>query len=126
MSNEQIKEKYGIELIGKEMWVWDNNQEDAFLWLVIYKKKYKQPESKFPYITIDKDGDADFFKYASETNPNEPKQPKVGDIGYFWDDEESYLCSVLKNIVNDGRPAYYCSLGLWFTNFSKEKQTWMK
>jgi hypothetical protein len=66
------------------------------------------------------------FRNASETNPNEPKQPQVGDIGYFWDDEESYLCSVLKNIVNDGRPAYYCSLGLWFSKFSKEKQPWMK
>jgi hypothetical protein len=121
MTNEELKQKYGIEPIMKEMWVWDNYPEDAFLWLVIYKK----PENKFPYITIDKYGDTDFFKYASETNPNEPQEPKVGDIGYFWDDNESYLCSVLKNIVNDGRPAYYCSLGLWFTNFSKEKQPWM-
>jgi hypothetical protein len=122
MTKEELKNKYGIELIGKEMWVWDNEPEDAFFWLVIYKK----PENKFPYITIDKDGGADFFKYASDTNPNEPRQPQVGDKGYFWDDEESYLCSVIKNIFQDGRPPYYCSLGLWFTNFSHEKQPWMK
>jgi hypothetical protein len=98
------KEKYGIELIGKGMWVWDDD---------ITKAKFRMSVTGKT-------------TYASDTNPNEPKQPKVGDIGYFWDDEESYLCSVLKNIVHDGRPAYYCSLGLWFTNFSKEKQPWMK
>ena len=122
MSNEEIKEKYGIVPIMKEMWVWHDNIEDAFFCLVVCKDcKYE-----FPYLIIDEDGGTNYYKHASETNPNEPKQPKGGDIGYFWDDEESYLCSVLKNIVNDGRPAYYCSLGLWFTNFSKEKQTWMK
>jgi hypothetical protein len=98
------KEKYGIELIGKGMWVWDDD---------ITKAKFRMSVTGKT-------------TYASDTNPNEPKQPKVGDIGYFWDDEESYLCSVLKKIVHDGRPAYYCSLGLWFTNFSKEKQPWMK
>jgi hypothetical protein len=122
MSNEEIKEKYGIEMIGKEMWVWDDYPINAFLLLVTYKR----PGCDYPYQGIDKVGYEDFFNYASETNPNEPKQPKVGDIGYFWDDEESYLCSVLKNIVNDGRPAYYCSIGLWFANFSQEKQPWMK
>jgi hypothetical protein len=122
MTNEEIKKKYKIEPIMKEMWVWDNHPKDACLSLVMYKSH----KSDYPYTIIDKHGNTEFFEYASETNPNEPKQPKVGDIGYFWDDEESYLCSVLKNIVNDGRPAYYCSLGLWFTNFSKEKQPWMK
>ena len=99
------KEKYGIELIGKGMWVWDDD---------ITKAKFRMSVTGKT-------------TYASDTNPNEPKQPKVGDIGYFWDDEEIYLCSVLKNIVHDGRQAYYCNfLGLWFTNFSKEKQPWMK
>ena len=121
MTTEEIKEKYGIEPIMKEMWVWDDEPKDACLSLVMYYR----PKCDYPYQGIDNVGYKDFFKYASETNPNQPKQPKVGDIGYFWDDEESYLCSVLKNIVNDGRPAYYCSLGLWFSNFSKEKQTWM-
>jgi hypothetical protein len=121
MTKKEIREKYGIELIGKEMWVWDDDQEDAFLCFVIYKK----PENEFRYDTIDKDRYGDIFKHASDTNPKY-KEPKVGDIGYFWDDEESYLCSVLKNIIQDGRPPYYCSLGLWFTNFSKEKQPWMK
>jgi hypothetical protein len=122
MTKKQIKEKYKIELIMKEMWVWDDDPKDACLSLVAYKCA----ENHYPYFTIDNDGDTGYFQCASETKPNKPKQPKVGDIGYFWDNEESYLCSVLKNIVNDGRPAYYCSLGLWFTNFSKEKQPWMK
>jgi hypothetical protein len=122
MSNEEIKEKYGIEPIMKEMWVWHDHIEDAFFWLVVYKDSKYEPL----YVIIDQHGDTDYFKYASETNPNEPKKPQVGDIGYFWDDEESYLCSVLKNIVNDGRPAYYSSIGLWFSNFSHEKQPWMK
>ena len=124
MTNEEIKEKYNIEPIMKEMWVWDDDPEDACLSLVAYKCPC--PEDHYPYFTIDNDGDTGYFQCVSETNPNELKQPKVGDIGYFWDNEESYLCSVLKNIVHDGRPAYYCSLGLWFTNFSQEKQPWMK
>jgi hypothetical protein len=122
MTKKEIKEKYGIEPIMKEMWVWDDDPTYACLSLVAYKCA----EDHYPYFTIDNDGDTGYFQCASETKPNETKKPKVGDIGYFWDDEESYLCSVLKNIVQDGRPAYYCSLGLWFTNFSKEKQTWMK
>jgi hypothetical protein len=116
MTTEEIKEKYGIEPIMKEMWVWDDYVRKARLDFVFCKDN-----SLYPYFAKSAN-----FRNASETNPNKTKEPKVGDIGYFWDDEESYLCSVLKNIVNDGRPAYYCSLGLWFTNFSKEKQTWMK
>jgi hypothetical protein len=124
MTNEQIKEKYGIEPIMKEMWVWNSvSIKDAELAFVI-SKDYASPF--YNYIGYDEKRRFITRDNASETNPNEPKQPKVGDIGYFWDDEDSYLCSVLKNIVNDGRPAYYCSLGLWFTNFSKEKQPWMK
>jgi hypothetical protein len=124
MSKEEIKEKYGIGPIMKEMWVWNSvSIKDAELAFVI-SKDYDSPfynyigyDDKRRFITRDN---------ASETNPNEPKQPKVGDIGYFWDDEESYLCSVLKNIVHDGRPPYYCSIGLWFSNFSHEKQPWMR
>jgi hypothetical protein len=117
MTTEEIKEKYGIEPIMKEMWVWHDNPKDAKLYFVVFKI--------FRYGHPFRTANDEVFINASETNPNY-KEPKVGDIGYFWDDEESYLCSVLKNIVNDGRPAYYCSLGLWFTNFSKEKQPWMK
>jgi hypothetical protein len=118
MTNEEIKKKYGIEPIMKEMWVWDVDREKAFFTLVIHRRN----QVNYPYKVVD----GTIFRNASEINPNEPKQPKVGDIGYFWDDEESYLCSVIKNIFQDGRPPYYCSLGLWFTNFSKEKQPWMK
>jgi hypothetical protein len=117
MTTKEIKEKYGIEPIMKEMWVWDKF-EKAKLRLVLYKNLEKN--DGYPYKCM-----LGMFENASENNMNDPK---VGDKGYFWDDndEESYLCSVLKNIVHDGRPAYYCSLGFWFTNFSHEKQPWMK
>jgi hypothetical protein len=118
MTKKQINEKYGIEPIMKEMWVWDVDREKAFFTLVIHRR---MNQLNYPYKAVD----GTIFRNASETNPNY-KEPKVGDIGYFWDDEESYLCSVLKNIVHDGRPAYYCSIGLWFSNFSHEKQPWMK
>jgi hypothetical protein len=122
MSKEQIKEKYGIEPIMKEMWVWDNNPEDAFLCFVIYKN----PENKFPYDTIDKDRYRDIFKHASDTNPNN-KQPQVGDKGYFWNKKDGYVFSDLIYIDHDGSSIpYYCSLELWFRNFSHEKQPWMK
>jgi predicted Mrr-cat superfamily restriction endonuclease len=119
---DEIKNKYGIEMIGKEMWVWDNNQEDAFLWLVIYKK----PETNFPYITIDKDGDREFFKYASETNPNEPQEPQVGDIGYFWDFQKAYAYGELIKIYEKQTHKYAVCTNSFFINFSKEKQPWMK
>ena len=118
MITEEIKEKYDIEPIMKEMWVWDDDPKRAFFTLVIHRR---MNQVNYPYRVVD----GTIFINASETNPNEPKKPQVGDKGYFWDDEESYLCSVLKNIVNDGRPPYYCSIGLWFTNFSHEKQPWM-
>jgi hypothetical protein len=122
MISEEIKEKYGIELIGKEMWVWDNNPEDAFLCLVIYKKL----ENKFPYITIDKHRDLEFFKYASETNPNEPQDPQVGDIGYFWDFQKAYTYGALIKIYENQTHKYAACINSFFINFSKEKQPWMK
>ena len=123
MTKEELKEKYGIEPIMKEMWVWDNHPKDACLLLVIYKS----PGFDYHYQCIDKVGYKDLFKYASETNPNEPQQPQVGDKGYFWNKEDGYVFSDLMYIDHDGSSIpYYCSLGLWFTNFSKEKQPWMK
>jgi hypothetical protein len=118
MSNEQIKEKYGIELIGKEMWVWDDDKLDAQFRLVLYKNNDKTHSYKCLF---------GFYANASETNPNEPKQPKVGDKGFFWNKEDGYVFSDLIYIDHDGSSIpYYCSLELWFRNFSHEKQPWMK
>jgi hypothetical protein len=118
MTNEEIKKKYGIDIIMKEMWVWDDVPENAFFTLVIHRR---MNQVNYPYKVVD----STIFRNASETNPNS-KEPKVGIKGYFWDNEDSYVFNELTNICQDGRPPYYCSLGLWFTNFSKEKQTWMK
>jgi hypothetical protein len=122
MTNEEIKEKYGIELIGKEMWVWDDDQEDAFLCFVIYKK----PENEFRYDTIDKDRYGDIFKHASDTNPNEPQEPQVGDIGYFWDFQKAYAYGELIKIYENQTHKYVACTNSFFINFSKEKQPWMK
>jgi hypothetical protein len=80
MTKKELKEKYGIELIGKEMWVWDDDPKKAFFTLVIHRRN----QVNYPYIVVD----GTIFRNASEINPNN-KQPQVGDIGYFWDDEES-------------------------------------
>jgi len=123
MSNEEINEKYGIEPIMKEMWVWDNDPEDACLSLVMYYR----PKCDYPYQGIDKIGYKDFFKYASETNPNETKQPKVGDMGYFWslDIKKGYTYGIL-NAINFNHWPFVCDSGVSFTHFSTEKQPWMK
>ena len=124
-NNEEIKEKYGIGLIGKEMWVWNSeNKKDAELAFVISKDNaspfynYIGYYEKRRFITRDN---------ASDTNPNEPKKPKVGDMGFFWNKEDGYVFSDLIYIDHDGSSIpYYCSLELWFRNFSHEKQPWMK
>jgi hypothetical protein len=118
---DEIKNKYGIELIGKEMWVWDNHPEDASLLLVMYKR----PGCDYPYTIIDKHGNTEFFKYASETNPNY-KEPKVGDIGYFWDFQKAYAYGALIKIYENQTHKYAACINSFFINFSKEKQPWMK
>jgi hypothetical protein len=116
MTNEEIKKKYGIELIMREMWVWDDDVRKAKLDFVFCKE-----HSLYPYFAKSAN-----FRNASETNPKKTKQPRVGDIGYFWDNEDSYVFDELTNICQDGRPPYYASIGIWFYNFSHEKQPWMK
>lgn len=122
MTNEEIKKKYKIEPIMKEMWVWDNHAEDACLLLVIYKR----PGCDYPYQCIDKVGYKDFFKYASETNPNEPQEPQVGDMGYFWDFQKAYAYGAILKIYENHRYKYAACTNSFFINFSKEKQPWMK
>jgi hypothetical protein len=123
MSKEEVKEKYGIEPIMKEMWVWNDDQENAFLCFVIYKKH----KNKYPYITINKDRYGDIFKNASDTNPNKTKEPKVGDVGYFWslDIKKGYTYGIL-NAINFNHWPFVCDSGVSFTHFSTEKQPWMK
>ena len=123
MITEEIKKKYGIEPIMREMWVWNDDQEDAFLCFVIYKK----PEYKYPYITINKDRYGDIFKNASDTNPNKTKEPKVGDKGYFWnDDGVFYAYGKLEEIYKEDGLSYLCEYLSWHRHFSHEKQPWMK
>lgn len=123
MTNEQIKEKYGIEPIMKEMWVWDNHPKDACLLLVIYKS----PGCDYHYQCIDKVGYKDLFYYASETNPNEPKEPKVGDVGYFWNEfKVFYTYGLLMGINNKVQLPYICEDLSSHSHFSHDKQPWMQ
>jgi hypothetical protein len=124
MSNEQINEKYGIEPIMREMWVWDDDVRKAGLEFVFCKDNCKDNPSYFyPYFAKSAN-----FKNASETNPNEPRQPKMGDMGYFWDDDRAgYAYGVLDEIDNTDTYCYESNyLGTAFMNFSHEKQPWMK
>jgi hypothetical protein len=123
MSNQEIKEKYGIEPIMKEMWVWDEYKDNSIQVFVVYKNICLVA---YPYCSINSDRDFIFYINASETNPNY-KEPKVGDRGYFWDDEKLYCYSDLIYISPyDTLQIYYSPLKQGFKNFSHEKQPWMK
>lgn len=123
MTNEEIKEKYGIEPIMKEMWVWDEYMKQATFRLVLFFDN----EDNMPYCTLGIDNDFVGYINASETNPNEI-EPKIGDKGYFWDDEESSYCFDTLAIILESFPEQYGAriLGTHFKHFSHEKQTWMK
>jgi hypothetical protein len=117
MTNEEINEKYGIELIGKEMWVWDEDKLDAQFRLVLYKNNDKTHSFKCLF---------GFYANASERNPNEPQDSQVGDIGYFWDFEKAYAYGELIKIYENQTHKYVACTNSFFINFSKEKQPWMK
>jgi hypothetical protein len=119
MTNEEIKEKYGIEPIMKEMWVWDDDPEKAFFTLVIHRR---MNQVDYPYKVVE----GILFPYASETNPNEPQAPKVGDMGYFWDFQKAYAYGELIKIYENQTHKYVSCTNSFFINFSKEKQPWMK
>ena len=122
MTNEEIKKKYKIEPIMKEMWVWDIHPKDACLLLVIYKS----PGCDYHYQCIDKVGYKGLFYYASETNPNEPQDPQVGDMGYFWDSQKAYAYGAILKIYENQTHKYAACTNSFFINFSKDKQPWMK
>ena len=116
---KELEEKYGFELILKEMWVWDNRILDARIQFVILKRRYG-----YPYIT-----ERNAHKNASETDSRikEQPEPKVGDVGYFWDDEKSYVWDILYEIKDSYEEYPYSSNNNnSYRNFSKTKQPWMK
>ena len=118
MTTEEIKEKYDIEMIGKEMWVWDEDPKDAKVDFVTFKSfRYS-----YPFRTANDE----VFINASETNPNEPQDPQVGDIGYFWDFQNAYAYGALIKIYENQTHKYAACTNSFFINFSKEKQLWMK
>ena len=125
MNNNEIKEKYGIEPIMKEMWVWDEDKTESELLLVLYKRP-QSDITDYPYFAINNLGGTGCYSNISETNPND-KEPKTGDKGYFWDNERGYYYGELNSIYYSDTKRYQCSaLDMWFKNFSHEKQPWMK
>ena len=104
---DEIKNKYGIELIGKGMWVWDDDISKAKLKMSVTGKTTN----------------------ASDTNPNY-KEPKVGDKGFFWDDETYYAYDVITSIINTNGVkdlrAFNAHFSGNYKHFSHEKQPWMK
>jgi len=126
MTKEQIAEKYGIELIMREMWVWDSDKAEANLRLVTFKPK----DTTFvnnPYFTWSKQGSINMYSNASDTNPNDPQEPKIGDLGYFWDkDEVFYAYGKLRGIDKEDVLPYLCEGLSWHPHFLHKKQPWMK
>lgn len=122
MTNEHIKEKYGIEPIMKEMWVWDDDNEMAITGIVAYKMHHR-----YPYLTLFENGSWAAYRNASEINPNE-KEIKVGDKGYFWDSKDSgYVYTVFSKMNENNVHFPYMTDGYGaFINFSHEKQPWME
>jgi hypothetical protein len=119
MTKEELKNKYGIELIGKEMWVWDEDPKDAKLDFVTFKALR---HTNYPFKT----GNINGYANASKTNPNEPQDPQVGDIGYFWDSQKAYAYGAILKIYENQTHKYAACTNSFFINFSKEKQPWMK
>jgi hypothetical protein len=127
MSNEEIKKKYGIEPIMKEMWVWDYDiKKGARLEFVLFKEVNRDPEYTLLYFTWHKNSTVGINTNVSETNPNEPQEPQVGDIGYFWDFQNAYAYGALIKIYQNQTHKYAACTNSFFINFSKEKQPWMK
>jgi hypothetical protein len=122
MNNNEIKEKYGIEPIMKEMWVWDDDGKEAIKVFVLFN--YTDKKFIHQYSVIKENKRQVYYKNASETNPNE-KEPKVGDKGYFWDDEESYYYGTCGNIYTEHNFPFATSYKE-FRYFSHEKQPWMR
>jgi len=64
MTPEEIKEKYGIEPIMKEMWVWDKS--------TIVSKQFvigHIATNDYGYLAIREKEYVNFYRYASEDNP---------------------------------------------------------
>jgi hypothetical protein len=126
MSKEELKEKYGIEPIMKEMWVWDYDIKEATSELVVFKEVNIDPEYTPFYFTWHKNSTVGINTNASDTNPNEPQEPQVGDIGYFWDFQKAYAYGAIIKIYENQTHKYAACTNSFFINFSKEKQPWMK
>lgn len=122
---ENIKEleaKYGFELILKEMWVCDVNAAESEKAFVFFKSQFEE----YPFFCTLNNKRIVAFKYASEYIKEEQPEPKVGDCGWFWDDENGFVFSTLREIDNTNEFAYLCNFNAYFKNFSTTKQPWMK
>ena len=121
-NTKELEEKYGFELILKEMWVWDDDR-------IFTKKAFVLIKVDNLYSCIMDNFDRYLYENASETDPRSQKEPepKVGDVGYFWDDEESgeYFYGKLTDLLNVPDFKYSTYFTEW-QNFSIKKQPWMK
>jgi hypothetical protein len=112
------KEKHGIELVGKEMWVWDDFIHEAKKRFVVYMKNY----CSHNYVTDGQTDGRDVYKNASNNNPN----IVVGDKGFFWNDDESFYVFDTIGYINELNDYFAKNINdKSFKNFSYEKQSWM-
>lgn len=118
MTSEQIKQKYGIELILKEGWCWDGDRTKAEKCFCVAKY-----DGSYPYECCFENHSSDFFYNFSETNPNS-KEPQIGDWGWFWDDKVTNIASFskLKSIFENN---FVSENDYIFQNFSHEKPSFL-
>lgn len=125
MTNLEIQEKYGIELINKEMWVWDEDISLACRCFVV-EKVIDRDRGYYGYA---ENRSCSSYINASETDPRIKQEPCIGDKGYFWDKEDYiYVYAKIHHIDKEQEDPYVSDIpGLMpFKYFSLTKQTWMK
>lgn len=120
MTNQEIKEKYGIEPVMKEGWCWDDDKTIAKKCLCLYKDL---DGDYIFYCYLEYSDIESYYKNFSETDPN-IIEPKVGDWGWFSNTGSKRLIYDKLIIIHSDR--FEANEGGLFDNFSITKPDFLK